>query len=121
MPKKTFALAALVLALALFASCQMPDYQLGFDVTGAFPSGSYANVGYEIVNIGIKKLDNVSIRIEVQTDAGLASAWTTQTPLDVGETKTGTLAIYVGPSLSAISSYYVTGSAWDTESDSGWF
>lgn len=121
MPKKTIALGAIILALSTFMSCQIPDYQLGFEITGAVTSGNYVNVDYELTNIGFKNLENASIRIEADTNIGYDSDWTTQTNLEVGETKTGTLSIYFGVPVSSINATYVTGTAWDSEDDSGWF
>jgi hypothetical protein len=122
MQRKSIALAALVLALALFASCAIPDYQLGFNITNTIIDGvnDTVTISYSLHNIGYEKLIDASIRIVVDTDSETRTAWTSPVDLSVSESVSDSLTFYflMAPTNPIA---YVTGSAWDTEDDSGWF
>ncbi len=124
MPKKTIALGALILALSMFMSCQIPDYQLGFELnpTSSFTNVNSVTVEYRLSNIGLKKIDNATIRLEAESaPINDKYIWTPKMDLDVGETSVWQTATIFFSSIVTVDYVHVTGSAWDTEDDSGWF
>jgi len=109
MKKIQWAVLALwgVLILGGMTACDLPEYQLSFSITGSTDSGvADTTVYYTIENIGMKDMENASIRIE----SNGVSAWPTGTNLSVGESDSGSLFIIEGsPGASA----EIIAAGWD--------
>lgn len=76
-------LALLALAVALFAGCADPSYQLEITVTNAYKSGNYLTIVYTLENIGREDLKDVTLRLNAYDPVTLASGTTTTTGVDL--------------------------------------
>jgi hypothetical protein len=124
MKKARVILACLALALALggLTGCMLPDYQLETDITVTSADNSYggwADVTYNLTNIGSKRLRNVQITLDVDRTPSTFTQQTTLGPFSIntGETVTGTKRVYF--SSSTYNSYsffvYITSVGWDAD------
>ena len=111
--KITFLFISLAV-IGLFLGCELPDYQLAFEIGNYAYNGYTVSVPYSIENIGWKDMDNAQIRISVVTDSAYSPyhGWTTGVNLSIGNRSQGVLDIdYSG----TISDVYVSAAGWDED------
>ena len=113
MKKKLKILMTVSAVAVLFAlsGCEIPDYQLEFSIDGYTDHGSYVTVYYTIENIGWKDMDNVQIRITVESSIGTFNQWTPSgVELSVDNSISGSMNISYSGILNSVQ---VTAAGWD--------
>lgn len=114
-------LGALVLALlGGMTACDLPDYQLAFELGPMSNSFGITSIDVYLENVGWKDLKNAQVEVSVYDSLGnfIESGWTDGEDLSVGDSETVTIEF--DDSASAISTAVITAVGWDTSDDNTW-
>lgn len=112
-PMLRIALLATAVAVAAL-SCSF-DYQLDFEITGVILGLDSVQVGYSLYNAGMRAIDDASITIRVEINAGEASLEmsTPGVDLDIGGTDSDTLIFPFSGYTVSTATAKVISAAWN--------
>ncbi len=101
--------------LGLTAGCELPDYQMEFEISSVQISGSDTIVNCSLSNIGREKLKDAQVQVKCVSGAGFGQEeWTDPVTLSVDESRTVS-ATFIGINNGLEANFQIGAAGWNTD------